>query len=593
MLNLARFQKLLIALLLSPTLSGGRESVPSQLCALLSPTAASADLPCGGSSAIDTSSEFEVQSNDLRGARGDACGRALLEALLLLPIVVASTAESSWSCFNTQALLVAVDRFPELDSALWRGALSDAALALQERCAEADTTSSSRVSCAQCSFVHQVLSSQANHHSEKGPYLARALDAAEAFDDAVLFLKSVRSYGRIGSLNNNSGAERGMEWLQNDLTKSPAAMVWADKWAGTEWSARGAAAKNYAFFLEHRDLPLEADAVLARAIARTNSTSHEDELISSRSEVMSPSPQVSGLALQRAMICPPHFGSQAAAADIHRSLISKLDDFLAEAKATRPHRHHQRRSANNGITAEDLWFLDVGFPASPLRLLGALPLAWPYLGYPMRPLHERLCFGLRLLVGLSLTTVAPHLKPLLPPSSPPPASPSASALPEGKDELFEQQQHQRVPAIEAKKRRVRVGVFGEGRGNTSPGVLAGGWLARLPVEDFELVWFEPEHLNTVFAAIMRARADVTVVLSERPTRILGSFQSGQASSGNRDDFRHFKDDVDSSRSVEALSAADPLMVARVAVAAQRCDVLVYLALGITPMTFFLAQVRVK
>ena len=573
----------LIALLFTPTKSSGRESTPSRLCALLSPTTVAADLPCG-----NTSSDFAT-STGLPSEHGDACGRALLEALLLMPTSVAFSAELPWSCLNTEALLIAVERYPELDSALWRGALSDATLALQEQSATVDNTSMRSLGCAQCSFVHQVLASQANHHSEKGPYLARALDAAEAHDDVVLSLKA-RDGPRLWEFSNSeSGAEAG---TGVPLTESchEAATAWADKWAGTEWSASGAAAKNYAFFLEHRDLPLEGDAVLDRAVARINITSHDEDpsTSSGQSEAVF-SPQMSGLALQRAMLCPPHVASLAAAAGIHQSIVSKLDNFLANAIVSRHYQHHHHRSANSGSNAEDeFWRQDVGFPASPLRLLGALPLAWPYLGYSMRPLHERLCLSLRLLAGPSLTVVAPHLNPLLPPLPDSP-SPLTTSLREEKEERIMQQQ-QVCTSREPKRRRVKLGVFGESQGNTSPGVLAGGWLARLPRKDIELVWFEPEHLNTVFAGMMRARADTTVVLSEQPTRLRGSVTSDHANGGGGKYSYDSKDAVHSSRDMTPLFAADPLVVARVAVAVQRCDVLLYLALGITPMTFLLAQV---
>jgi hypothetical protein len=137
---------------------------------------------------------------------------------------------------------------------------------------------------------------------------------------------------------------------------------------------------------------------------------------------------------------------------------------------------------------------------------------------------------------------------------------------------------------------VKLGVFGESQGNTSPGALAGGWLARLPTSEFELIWFEPEGLATAFAAVMRARADATVVLSERPTRRRGAATTAgtaAAWSAARAEWaaRNGGDD-----DVAPVSAADPLAVARAVVAAQRCDVLLYLALGLTPMTFLLAQV---
>ena len=76
----------------------------------------------------------------------------------------------------------------------------------------------------------------------------------------------------------------------------------------------------------------------------------------------------------------------------------------------------------------------------------------------------------------------------------------------------------------------------------------------------QVVWFELKGTETDFSARMRTRADRSVVL--------GGGLSGQGAPG------------------------DPLAAARRSVAGEAVDVLLYLAVGITPFTFLLAQVSV-
>ena len=105
-------------------------------------------------------------------------------------------------------------------------------------------------------------------------------------------------------------------------------------------------------------------------------------------------------------------------------------------------------------------------------------------------------------------------------------------------------------------RRVRLGVVSETQGNHSPGLLLQGLLTRLSKADFDLVFFEVPNLTTSFAVAMRAAAAESPVLESAVPGLNGALDS-----------------------------------ARSQIEAAEVDVLLYMALGMTPLTFLLAQTR--
>jgi hypothetical protein len=423
----------------------------------------------------------------------------------------------------------------------------------------------------------------------------------------------------------------------------------AGPWAKGTFLGRAAAAsagldpapaKNWAYWLEQRTRPAEAASALDSAAAALPAWDF-------------------GLALQRASLCPPHFSSGAEATATHALLVARLDGLLADLAARA--RVHRR-----GAEA-----VDAGYLGSPLRYVGSLPIAWPYLGFPVRPLHERLGRAYRLAgARAGVAEVLVHASRQGPAaaaagvaaspasldgaasmatsSSVPEHAPSSTAeeahagvpaempaMPGGVQRLREslsvdlrrtetaagpqaggaQVQPRRSPpsspssllpplSLKAPRgpafpgRRVVLGVVAEAAENTSPGVLAGGWLAALPKGRFEVVWFELDGLDTPFSRAMRARADRTITLVQGASqpRDRTRFASASAAAacrrqGSAGDDCSDLDEDDDDLDDDDDEWGDPLFVARRAVASEGFGALLYLALGLTPFPFLLAQVR--
>jgi len=558
----------------------------------------------------------------MAGVTYDGLGREVLEALL----DAQAPHDAAVFCARRGGVLHAAQRSDDsaLASELWRGAVSDVALAATE---------------ALLAHSHPPL-------RPRHGYLDRAATLA------TLALAQQVLASHAGPFDKGSFLERAV--LASPRDPAPA--------------------KNLAYWLEQRGRPADA----ARALEAASAAFPGDV----------------GLWLQRASLCPPHFESLEEAGATHAALVAHLDDLIA-ALAADGRRASKRRNGgivsdgdnegddsggvgggtggtggNGGDGGDGLAVAnDVGYLGSPLRLVGALPIAWPYLGFQMRPLHARLAAAYRLAapdagldevlvrrparpaavgaacsaaaaavtaaqgpdasassqvgsarvqrvpdsISVSLQRTATVLPPPLLAAAPvaAPAGPKSAAPPSTVTTLMGSGasgcSRRFALRASAPRRRMVVGVVGEAQENTSPGVLAHGWLAeRLPAGRFEVVWFELEGTATAFSAAMRRRAaGRTVVLREGPSQprapgaaaaaqelnkrqrcgvFAGGGGGGGDDSGGYDDKNDNDDEDDDGWS-------DPLFVARRAVAAQRCDVLLYLAIGLTPFTFLLAQVR--
>jgi hypothetical protein len=336
-----------------------------------------------------------------------------------------------------------------------------------------------------------------------------------------------------------------------------------------EVAGEASATKNYAYWAEQRGLVRAARAALADAIRSVGSGSVGAAKTSRAS---------AGLRLFNASLCPPHFRSEDEARRRYHGLLEGLDALLGDLSRERSvwlpspvrqqrqqnqdHHHHHHHHHHQEDGQRD------SFLESPLRAVGALPIAWPYLGLPVRPLIERLAKGYRLLANPSLTMAAPQLA--------------------DEETLRRQQQQQQQQQQRGEARPIRLAVISEAQGNTSPGQLIEGVLEGLKrlkvasssasvVDEFELVWVELEGLSTAFSERMRRLADVTVVIGGSVTGGGGGgVGSGRTSSSATSDME---------------AAEDPVAAARRAIAGAAPDVALYLALGLTPLTYLLAQAR--
>ena len=146
-----------------------------------------------------------------------------------------------------------------------------------------------------------------------------------------------------------------------------------------------AAAKNYAYWAEQRGNVPAARAALEKAISAVRLSE------AARSPSAVGASTLAGLRLFNASLCPPHFSGEAEARARYADLVNDLDRLLeafARERRARSPSFSQRRSRR---LPRDLYL------ASPLRAVGNLPVAWPYLGFPVRPLNERLAAAYRLI----------------------------------------------------------------------------------------------------------------------------------------------------------------------------------------------------
>jgi hypothetical protein len=404
----------------------------------------------------------------------------------------------------------------------WRAAVSEVAKSLAEAAPAFHASSSSQEALSSdAASVQQELSYRAGPF-EKGDYLRRAVEAWNV-------LEAVK--GGVGAHSGLDSNSDNVDWDRRDGD------------GGGVWPSVAAARKNLAYWAEQRGLEGEAREVLEEGMRRIllaphrshsphphpshlqpstdgssgsssrskNGDSSSSSVIDNRSGSIDnlkwgQHTAYAGYALFNASLCPPHFSSNREARMRCHEILQGLDDFLAQGlvrlKYLRSSRRHLDTSSPQSASC----------PSSSvnlLRFVGNLPIAWPYLGKecPIKPLHERLSAAYRLVSLISslpcvggmldkvdkskqqqqqqqhksivsgnshpLTAVAPHL--------------SQPHHKEGRRRVGVPQPSAEAAAADKKRRRVRVGVVGEGLGNTSPGVLAEGFLVELDRSRFEVI----------------------------------------------------------------------------------------------------------
>ena len=183
----------------------------------------------------------------------------------------------------------------------------------------------------------------------------------------------------------------------------------------------------------------------------------------------------------------------------------------------------------------------------PTRELGQMPLGWPYMGYSLRPLNELLGRTYALFFPVLLETSLP-----------------ADAAGEGSnhqddDDDDDDDVHLLLPddfngsrrsrRRRSRRRRVRFGIVAESLGNTSPGMLISSALEFVAADssNFEVVLFKPPGLDTDFSRTIEAVAFDVVTLPLF--------------------------DVTASQGI---------------VKDAKCDFLLYMALGMSPLTYYLS-----
>ena len=161
----------------------------------------------------------------------------------------------------------------------------------------------------------------------------------------------------------------------------------------------------------------------------------------------------------------------------------------------------------------------------PARHISQLPLSWPYLGFSPYTLLVRLAAAYAHLFPLPSLSSIPH-RVIADPLDPLGATPPLTTSP----------------------LTIRVGVVAEYAGNTSPGQLIGTVLSSLPRETFTLIFFTYPNLDTDFSHLISSRAESTFSLVPGDT-----------------------------------------VASQKVVRDAEVDVLVYVAVGMNPLTYYMAM----
>ena len=258
-------------------------------------------------------------------------------------------------------------------------------------------------------------------------------------------------------------------------------------------------AQNYAYFREQSDFPLLAAEILSKAT----------------SSAMGPR-------IAAAALCAPHSRSKGELSERYARLLLRLDIVIAAL-------HREDDSLAKASLRRDV---------DAAHLLAAMPIAWPYIGYAILPLHLRLAE----LFGLTTQSYRRQLPSHL--------SLKGKLNNEGSIAKPDNFAFVKNPSTqEHQTKSARLLVVAELGENTSPGILFEEVFVGL-CRGFDVVFAVPPHLDTPFTVRARLLATETISL---PTS-------------------------------SAREARDALFDARV-------DVILYLALGLSTLTYASAQSR--